>query len=167
MSAGRPKKPMQSKILAGAALRPDRDWHGANAPLEMPPCPGWMPERARKHWDVLGPELVAIGLLSRVDGDVFAMHCDNVAFYGEVCQRLNDPEKWVTSTPNGFEVQAAMVQVRNRLQEMILKTAREFGLTPAARSSMRSVDAPVQGDLFGSAAVEQPMDAYAPLTRLS
>ena len=161
MSAGRPKKPMQSKILAGAALRPDRDWHGANAPLEMPPCPGWMPARARKHWDVLGPELVAIGLLSRVDGDVFAMHCDNVAFYGEVCQRLEHPEQWITSTPNGFEVQAGFVQIRNKLQEQILKTAAEFGLTPKARSSVK-INKQQQLDFLGAdAAQEEENDPYA------
>ncbi|MFX7620743.1 P27 family phage terminase small subunit, partial [Acinetobacter baumannii] len=90
--------------------------------------------KARKHWDTLGPKLVQAGLLSVVDGDVFLLHCDNMAAYEEVQEKLQDINSWVATTPNKFEVQSAWLQIRNKLQELIIKTAREFGLTPAARS---------------------------------
>lgn len=154
MTAGRPPKSLQEKLLSGSRVRDDRDADAkeANASVElgMPPCPRWVRGSAKKHWDTIGPALVRAGLISVVDGDVFAMHCDNVARYGDVMEKLENLEKWLAKTPNGFEVQAGYVQIRNKLQEQILKTASEFGLTPKARSSVK-VNKAQQLDLLGHA----------------
>lgn len=149
MAGGRPTKPLQQKILEGARVRTDKgDTHGADVPLELPPPPVWLNKSAKKHWDQLGAQLLAVGLISSIDGDVFALHCSNIAKYGEVELKLDDIEKWTQSTPNGFVMQSALLQIRNRLQELIVKTAREFGMTPASRSAMK-IQKPEQGDLFG------------------
>lgn len=155
----RHKVPVQARVLAGESVRSDRASHGAAVQLGMPPCPEWLPKDAKRRWHVLGPEMVRVGLLSILDGDVFAMHCDNVARYAEICKKLDEIDKWVASTPSGFEVQSAGFQIRNRLQEMIIKTAREFGLTPSARSSIKQ-PGPAQGDLFGDPAAAD--DPFAP-----
>lgn len=149
MAGGRPTKPLQQKILEGARIRTDKgDTHGADVPLALPPPPIWLSPNAKKHWDQLGAALLSVGLISEIDGDVFSLHCSNVAKYGEVEQKLHDLEKWTQHTPNGFVMQSALLQIRNRLQELIIKTAREFGMTPASRSAMK-IQKPEQGDLFG------------------
>lgn len=148
------KTPVQARINAGESVRADRADHGAKVSQELPPCPQWLSKNARKHWDTLAPKLLAAGLISNVDGDVFAMHCANVADYEAVCAKLTCVEDWIASTPNGYAVQSAYLQIRNRLQEMIIKTGREFGLTPSARSSIKS--GPTQGSLFDGA------DPFAP-----
>lgn len=137
MSAGRPRKPTQQKVLEGGRVRDDRDTHGPEVPLNLPSPPVWLCKSGKKHWETLGTQLVALGLLSAIDGDIFALHCDNVAKYGELQEKLGDLAKWVQNTPNGFEMQSAWMQIRSRLQEQIIKTGREFGLTPSARSGMR------------------------------
>ena len=162
---GRPPKPLQEKILSGSRVRDDRDSDAqeANAAVElgMPPCPRWIKGAAKKHWDVLGPTLVQVGLMSVVDGDVFSIHCDNVARYADVVEKLDNIESWLASTPNGFEVQAGFVQIRNKLQEQILKTAAEFGLTPKARSSVK-INKQQQLDLLGGdASQKDENDPYA------
>lgn len=152
---GRPPKSLQEKILNGSRIRNDRDDDAqvANAAVDlgMPPCPAWLKGKARKHWDTLGPKLVQAGLLSVVDSDVFLLHCDNMAAYEEVQEKLQDINSWVATTPNKFEVQSAWLQIRNKLQELIIKTAREFGLTPASRSSVK-VNKQQQLDLLGAEA---------------
>lgn len=149
MAGGRPAKPLQQKVLEGARIRTDKgDTHGAAVPLVLPPPPVWLTKDAKKHWDQLGAALLSAGLISAIDGDVFALHCDNVTKYGEVVQKLDEIAKWTQSTPNGFVMQSALFQIRNRLQELIVKTAREFGMTPASRSAMK-IQKPDQGDLFG------------------
>lgn len=166
---GRPPKPLQEKILSGARIRNDRDEDAqvANAAvaLGMPNCPAWLNKNAKKHWETLGPALVQAGLLSVVDGDVFGLHCDNMAAYAEAMQRLQEVEKWVAKTPNGFEVQAAWLQIRNKLQEQIIKTAREFGLTPAARSTVKA-NKQQQLDLLGAGVSasdsSDPYDGFGP-----
>ena len=162
---GRPPKSLQEKNLSGSRIRSDRDGDAqeANAAVElgMPPCPRWVKGAAKKHWDVLGPTLVQVGLMSVVDGDVFSIHCDNVARYADVVEKLDNIESWLASTPNGFEVQAGFVQIRNKLQEQILKTAAEFGLTPKARSSVK-INKQQQLDFLGAdAAQEEENDPYA------
>ena len=162
---GRPPKPLQEKILSGSRVRDDRDSDAqeANAAVElgMPPCPRWVKGEAKKHWDTLGPILVQAGLISVVDGDVFSMHCDNVARYAEVVEKLDNIEDWLATTPNGFQVQAGYVQIRNKLQEQVMKTAAEFGLSPKARSSVK-VNKQQQLDLLGAdAALKDENDPYA------
>ena len=162
---GRPPKPLQEKILSGSRVRDDRDSDAqeANAAVElgMPPCPRWVKGEAKKHWDTLGPILVQAGLISVVDGDVFSMHCDNVARYADVVEKLNTIEDWLATTPNGFEVQDGYVQIRNKLQEQVMKTAAEFGLTPKARSSVK-INKQQQLDLLGGdASQKDENDPYA------
>lgn len=161
---GRPPKPLQEKILSGARIRNDRDEEAqvANAAVDlgMPPCPSWVKGTAKKHWDVLGPKLVQAGLLSVVDGDVFGLHCDNIAAYEQVCEKLTKFDDWIAKTPNDFVIQSAWLQIRNKLQELIIKTAREFGLTPAARSNVK-INKQQQQDLFGaSKSTESDNDPY-------
>ena len=150
---GRPPKSLQEKILTGSRIREDRDADAevANAAVDlgMPSCPRWVKGEAKKHWETLGPALVQAGLLSVVDGDVFGLHCDNMAAYEQVSTKLEKLDDWIATTPNGFEVQAAWLQVRTKLQEMIIKTAREFGLTPASRSTVK-VNKQQQLDLLGA-----------------
>jgi len=161
---GRPPKPLQEKILSGSRVRNDRDEEAqvANAAVDlgMPPCPSWVKGAAKKHWDVLGPKLVQAGLLSVVDGDVFGLHCDNIAAYEQVCEKLKEFDDWIAKTPNGFVIQSAWLQIRNKLQELIIKTAREFGLTPAARSNVK-INKQQQQDLFGAGqSTETDNDPY-------
>ena len=152
-NAGRPPKSLQEKIMGGSRIRSDRDEDAqvANAAVDLglPPCPIWLNAKAKKHWDMLGPKLVQAGLLAVVDGDVFGLHCDNMAVYETVMEKLVDIDSWVSKTPNGFEVQAAWLQIRNKVQEQIIRTAREFGLTPAARSNVK-INKQQQQELFGA-----------------
>lgn len=143
MARGRKAAPAQSNVLAGN-FRPDRQTHGAKVEIGLPPCPKWLGRSAKKHWNDIGPTLVAAGLIAVVDGDVFAAHCDTAAKFGEVTEKLKSVEDMLDSTPQGYEVQAALFTVRNKLLEQLVKTAREFGMTPSARSSIKS---PEQGQL--------------------
>lgn len=147
----RPRTPTQLKTLQGSRIRTDRDVHFDEQPkpaLEMPPCPDWLDAKARKLWHKIGPELVNLGLLSAIDGDIFAGYAETATRYGEVCEKLDSIEKMMATTPNGFEVQSVLFQLRNTLQKQMVALGREFGMTPAARSSIKVNTE--QGDLFGS-----------------
>lgn len=146
----RPRTPTQIKVLEGSRIRTDRDAlkEQAKPPLEMPPCPDWLDAKARKLWHKIGPQLVSLGLLSVIDGDIFGGYVETATRYGEVCEKLDSIEKMMATTPNGFEVQSVLFQLRNTLQKQLVALGREFGMTPAARSSIKVNTE--QGDLFGS-----------------
>ena len=137
MARGRRPDPAQSKVIQGN-FRPDRHTHGPKVETGLPPCPRWLGRKARKHWQEIGAQLEAAGLISVLDGDVFAAHCDTVARFAEVCDKLKDVEQSLDSTPNGYHVQSVWFTVRSKLYEQLIKGAREFGLTPAARSAIKA-----------------------------
>lgn len=134
---GRPATPAQLKVVTGN-FRKDRDSHGPKVDIGLPPCPKWLPLKARKHWETIGPELVKIGLLSIIDGDAFALHCDTMAKYQEVTEKLKKLEDALDKTPTGYMVQSALFTIRSKLHEQVIKTAREFGMTPAGRTSLKT-----------------------------
>jgi len=94
--------------------------------------------------------LAAAGLISVIDGDVFAAHCDTTARFAEVCAKLKEIDQVLERTPNDYLVQSALFTVRSKLFDHLIKGAREFGLTPAARSAIK---APEQTQL--------PLDGWA------
>lgn len=134
----RNKQPAQAKILKGN-FRPDRDSHGPQVTIEAPKAPGWLPKEAKKYWKDIAPELVSLGLISTVDGAAFTMHCDSMGRYKDVCKKIKENgDKLTGSTPQGYAVQSALFTIRNKLWDQVLKSAREFGLTPAGRSVIKS-----------------------------
>ena len=149
MARGRRPEPAQSKVIQGN-FRPDRHTHGPRVETGLPPCPRWLGRSAKKHWAKLGGQLAAAGLISVIDGDVFAAHCDTMARFAEVCAKLKDVEQALDDTPNGYQVQLVWFTVRSKLFDHLIKGAREFGLTPAARSAIK---APEQTQL--------PLDGWA------
>ena len=147
MARGRPSTPAQSKVIQGN-FRKDRHDHGPKVELGLPPCPKWLPKAARVHWATLGAELAKVGLLSIIDGDIFALHCDSMAKFEEVTKKLKSIEECFDATPQGFHVQSVLFTIRSKLHEQITKTGREFGLSPAGRSSLK-VEGPKQQSFDG------------------
>lgn len=145
----RPRKPTQLKVLQGSRVRSDREAasNAAQPTIAVPPCPDWLDAKSRKQWDKIAPQLVALGLLSVIDGDLFGAYAETSARYGDVCSKLEEINDWIGTTPNGFKVQTALVSIRNTLQKQLISLGREFGLSPAARSSIK-VDV-AQPCLFG------------------
>ena len=143
MARGRRPVPGQAKVLRGN-FRRDRDTHGPKVASGLPPCPKWLPRLARRHWAELAPKLAEAGLLSAVDGDVFAAHCHTVALFAEVTEALRTIEDSTEVTAHGELVISALFAIRAKLHEQLLKGAREFGMTPGARSAIR---APAQQQL--------------------
>lgn len=145
----RPRKPTQLKVLQGSRVRSDREAasNAAQPQIAVPPCPDWLDAKSRQQWDKIAPQLVALGLLSVIDGDLFGAYAETSARYGDVCSKLENINSWIGTTPNGFEVQTALVSIRNTLQKQLISLGREFGLSPAARSSIK-VDVSQPG-LFG------------------
>lgn len=143
MARGRNAEPAQLKVIKGN-FRPDRDSHGPQVALGVPACPRWLPKSAKKVWAELGPQLQQAGLIALVDRDLFAAHCDTVAKFEEVTRKLKSIDEMIDKTPNGYQVQSVLFTIRSKLIEQLTRTGREFGLSPAARSSLKAT---AQGQL--------------------
>jgi P27 family predicted phage terminase small subunit len=130
-----PKKTPAAVKRARGTFRADRD-----AGLELPPGapvkPPWLDERAGDEWDRRVPQLVQAGLLSPADQVPFGLFCQ--AFSQMVrCLELIQSVGYTTETVTGAVIQHPAVSILHKARSDLIKLAREFGMTPAARSGMK------------------------------
>lgn len=96
-------------------------------------CPDWLSPQAVEKWDIVVPELQAIGILATVDLDMVALYCES---YAEYRRALAGVTTELIETQNHNIVQHPAVSLRNAAFERMVKLAREFGFTPASRLSL-------------------------------
>ena len=133
---GRRREPAQSKVIKGN-FRGDRHKHGPVVEIQSPPCPTWLPKSAKKYWKDIAPQLVNAGLIGIVDSAAFIAHCDSVGKFEEVTKKLKKLEDMIDETPQKYQVQSVLFTIRNKLWDQVMKSASEFGLSPAARSKVK------------------------------
>lgn len=103
--------------------------------------PAWLEGEGLTLWADLVPELVRCGIAKRTDRLTLAMLCDTYAAWRE--EKRTVAEHGLTdSTTNGNTVQRVEVGQMNRDRDVLIKLAKEFGLTAASRAG---VDATPEG----------------------
>lgn len=135
--------PAQTKVLQGN-FRRDRDGHGPQVDIGVPECPKDAPQCVRIAWKKLAPTLARQGLLSSCDQITLFAYLDSYTKFRMVTQSIERLEDMLEETPNGYLQMSQALHVRNKLWKEVMDAGREFGHTPAARSSMK---APSQGQL--------------------
>ena len=117
-----------------------------------PRCPAWLDKEAKAVWRQLVPQLEAIGVLTKIDGNALARYCRLfvrwkqcdafVRKYGETYTTgYHKDEKTGVSKPTSFQ-QFPEVGIINKLGPQLLKIEQEFGLTPAARARIQVTPRP-------------------------
>lgn len=114
----------------------------AEAPAGRPKMPKGLSRGARAVWRQLAPELVRMGVLSIVDGGLFATYCTAVADFDEASQHLSE-EGYVIKSPTGYPLQNPWLSIRKNAAREIARVAPEFGLSASARTRVH-VDPPAQ-----------------------
>lgn len=117
------------------AKNPDKSARPENV---MPKQPRNFPKMPKAVWDELAPQLLNAGLLTDVDGISFGLLCRNVADMEKVEEKLKKIDDWIDTTPNGYKVQSVWFNMSRRLHDDILRLCKEFGMTPASRSTLKT-----------------------------
>ncbi|GAA3555872.1 P27 family phage terminase small subunit [Marinobacter xestospongiae] len=134
------------KVLQGN-FRKDRDSHGPEVEISVPECPKDAPDAVRIAWKKIGPILANQGLLSSCDQIPLFAYLDSYTKFKMVTKAIETLEDMVEATPNGYRQMSQAFHIRNKLWKEVMDAGREFGHTPASRSSLK---APNQGQLdFG------------------
>lgn len=131
--------------------------HGGVSPdVEIPTPPRHLKGEALKEWKRITPELLKLGLVSKIDRAALAMYC---AAWGRHVDAENKiralgDEALVDETPNGFQVQGVWLNISNKAMEQCHKFLADFGMSPSARSRVTPGD--LSGDLFKGTEHEKP-----------
>ena len=94
--------------------------------------PATLCDGAKEVWRALAPELVRAGVLSTVDGGLFACYCTAIADFDKANEVLVR-EGYLVESPNGYQVQHPMLAIRKNAAREFARIAPEFGLSASSR----------------------------------
>jgi P27 family predicted phage terminase small subunit len=109
-----------------------------------PDRPSFLDRDARDEWDRIMPELLRLGIITKIDGSALAAYCINYSRWKKAEEALAKKTKLTKTTKQGTWAVAEVKIAREAMQQMKLFAA-EFGLTPASRSRIATSDTGAQG----------------------
>lgn len=132
MPRGRPRTPNNVRQLRGDT-RPSRARPHLTAPVAgaVEP-PEYLDDEQRAVWRSLSPSLIARGVLTPWDVDLFAAFCAAVVHHRRAVKLVNDSNVLLKG-PDGAVKNPALQIVRDQAQ-LIATIGSRFGLTPADRA---------------------------------
>ena len=131
---GPSKKPTKLKLLEGTARADRRLKNEVDPPVGMPESPAHVTGTARAEWDRMSQYLFNLGLLSECDMAALAAYCVAYGRWADAESMLNQSPSLIVETQQGNIIQSPLVGVANTAMKLMLKSATEFGMTPAART---------------------------------
>jgi P27 family predicted phage terminase small subunit len=99
----------------------------------MPLCPDFIQGEGREQWNVVGPQLVALGIMTQVDGVGLAMLANATARWMAAEVKVQQMGEVLQSDEGGY-YQNPYLAVSNKAFEQMNRMLVEFGMTPASRT---------------------------------
>ena len=117
--------------------RPTANSAAAAMGVGMPPQPKTLSERAKYYWGYFGKILTTRNLLSPADLISFTEFCEMCSEIDALKAFLREHGEFV-KTHHGTEMARAQTKQLFRTRQLALKVGDRFGLSPSARSTMRT-----------------------------
>lgn len=147
MAAGRPPLPATVHRLHGnPSKKPESELAPAIEPeVKIPDPPQFLAEDARNEWERIAPELKTLGLVADVYARPLAAYCVAYGDWARARSAIETlyaggaPEEmrgFVATTPAGYQQITGLMVLARQAEQRMLEAAREFGLTPAARTKV-------------------------------
>lgn len=150
---GPPPKPSRLKVAAGNPGKRPLNPQEPRPAVEAPRMPAWLPRRAKAEWQRIVPELLGLGLLTRIDLGALASYCVAVGELEEATRTL-DKEGRVCVQPimdkTGEKVGERLrphpaVAMQRSAASLVKAFAVEFGLSAASRTRVHGRPVPPAG----------------------
>lgn len=111
-----------------------------------PRCPNWLDAEAKAAWRQLVPQLDAMRVLTRIDGNALTRYC-------QLWARWKKAELFVQKHGDTYPLkdesgrikclmQFPQVAIANKLAAQLTRLEQEFGMTPSARTRIQVPVAP-------------------------
>jgi len=144
---GRPPKPTALKRLAGNPGRRALNDDDLNMPAaSVISCPNWLDEKAQGEWRRITSSLKKVtGLLTSCDRAVLASYCQSWARWRDAEKMIAKEGTTITiSGQHGYSatIVSPYVGISKTYHDAMIRSAREMGFTPSARSGVRIVKSP-------------------------
>ena len=126
-----------------ATLKKRGSWRGKKrtkepqAEVGLPDVPSWLDERALAHWNELGPKLVAMGVLTTIDGNVLANYCEATGKIEDAALQINADGMVLTDTTGNAKPNPA-VSMQLKYMAAAARFGAMLGLSPADRTRVHA-----------------------------
>jgi P27 family predicted phage terminase small subunit len=134
---GPPPQPTALKLLRGNPGKRALNKREPKPSIELPHCPDYLDEGARREWDRLAPILVRMKVLTEADYIALASLCQAYSTMAKAQTQLNKTGI-LFKTPSGYIQQSPLIGIVNNCTHKIVTLCREFGLTPSSRTRVYS-----------------------------
>lgn len=146
-------KPNVLKLVTGnPGKRPLNLADGVNPEVAVPDIPKHLTAEARKEWKRISVELLALGLIGRIDRAALSLYCQawghlvileqslnaRMAAVAESCAAQGMAPDMASAfyfvTDKGYQAQTVTVQMINTLRQQVHTYLKAFGMDPSSRS---------------------------------
>ncbi len=114
----------------------------------MPPAPEFLDDEGKRAWSAEGRRLIKAGLLTALDLTMFGTWCIWYSKRDLASRAVNQSGVVVRANGVGNPYINPYMSVISMCSKAMHQIEIEFGLSPASRSKVRSLN-PAQRDLFG------------------
>lgn len=129
-------KPTALRVLRGD--HPGRVNRNEPKPLDVPLVkPDWLTPAASELWDRLMPHFAVMGTLKACDQELFVAYCEAWARYCRIQDLVNRSMPLRKGRENTLVKNPVWTQLIKDVTNDLRVLAREFGLTPSARSGLK------------------------------
>jgi len=98
------------------------------------------------EWDRVTAELENMGIMATADRGALVVYCEAWEEFVDLLAKVRQ-QGAVVYTDKGNAIQNPLLGAKNKAAERLLKTAAQFGMTPAARAKIE-VTEKREGDAF-------------------
>jgi len=117
-------------------------------PVERLEAPRWLQGIAKREWERLAPELRDAKLLTERDRMALAAYCQASARWVRAEEMIGRTGGPVLETEKGYRYPNPWSAQARKMAELMLKTAMEFGFTPASRTRVARAQEAATADLI-------------------
>ena len=127
-----PKSDSLRMLDGNPSKRPLKDKPTGAKPQDVPTCPAWLSPEAKREWRRVTPELIRLGLVTRLDQVAIAGYCISYSCWRR-CQEVLIAQGNVYVTNRGQIRPRPEVEIARMSGDTMKSLASELGLTPASR----------------------------------
>jgi len=139
MGKGRKPKPTKVLKLHGTFQKCRRSAKEPEYKISIPDCPDWLGENAKKEWLRIIAELKKSGIIAKIYQVPLALYCQAYDDYLVALARIRLKKIGLFYiSDKGNRIQSPEVNMMHKAREALIKIAVEFGLTPSAKTRVRS-----------------------------
>ena len=126
------------KLRSSTLVTKRREKREPQSASSAPRCPAWLDEQAKAAWRQLVPQLQAMRVLTKIDGNALTRYC-------RFWSRWRTAEEFITKNGDVYPLKDEngrikclmpfpQVSIANKLAQQLTRLEQEFGLTPSART---------------------------------